>query len=161
MAVPGLFELRIRPVREVDLDRVLEIECASFDQPWSFASFNRIFRRSPEDFLIAEIDGEVIGYAVMGEGATHLMDLAVEKRYRCLGIGEALIKAGLERARIKGAPYVKLEVRVSNTIARNLYHKLGFRERGIIPDYYLDGESALLLLKDLSGGHPSRIWGRF
>lgn len=154
----AIVEVRIRTVREGDLDRVIEIERESFDQPWSDASFHRMYRRSPEDFMVAEANGKVIGYAVMGEEATHLMDLAVDKEYRGQGIGEALVKAGLNRARAKDAPHVKLEVRMSNKPAKNLYHKLGFRERGILPNYYLDGEAALLLVKDMkTRGHG---WGR-
>jgi ribosomal-protein-alanine N-acetyltransferase len=37
-----------------------------------------------------------------------------------------------------GARYVTLEVRVSNSVARALYEKLGFHEAGIRPRYYTD-----------------------
>jgi ribosomal-protein-alanine N-acetyltransferase len=44
------------------------------------------------------------------------------------------------------AEFVTLEVRVSNTIAQNLYRKYGFTEVGLRHRYYHDnGEDALLM----------------
>lgn|GEM_PF-2811381 len=40
-------------------------------------------------------------------------------------------------------------MRVSNKEAIGLYRRLGFEEVGFIPNYYLDGEDALIMSKDI------------
>jgi ribosomal-protein-alanine N-acetyltransferase len=45
---------------------------------------------------------------------------------------------------------VRLEVRVSNTVAISLYRSLGYREEGVIRGYYRDGEDALRMSVRLS-----------
>lgn len=43
-----------------------------------------------------------------------------------------------------------LEVRVSNGPARALYESLGFEDLSRRPSYYVDGEDALVLVKNLT-----------
>jgi ribosomal protein S18 acetylase RimI-like enzyme len=44
---------------------------------------------------------------------------------------------------------VRLEVRVSNHVAQQLYRSTGFMEIGFIPFYYKDGEGAIVMRKVL------------
>jgi hypothetical protein len=61
-------------------------------------------------------------------------------------VGERLLLAMLDLAIDKGAREATLEVRLSNTAARNLYEKYGFRPVGIRPNYYSDdNEDALIM----------------
>ncbi|MGC8937009.1 MAG: ribosomal protein S18-alanine N-acetyltransferase, partial [Candidatus Methanomethylicaceae archaeon] len=113
-------------------------------------------------FLVAEVDGKVIGYnmcriefgisnlraAFAKKG--HVISIAVMKEYRNRGIGYSLMMEGIKRVRECGATEIYLEVRVSNKPAIELYRKLGFRASRIIESYYRDGEDAYLMVKDLS-----------
>ena len=48
-----------------------------------------------------------------------------------------------------GAQYLTLEVRVSNTLAQNMYRKYGFKETGVRRRYYSDNnEDALIMWSD-------------
>jgi ribosomal protein S18 acetylase RimI-like enzyme len=61
-------------------------------------------QRDPELFLVAELDGEIIGTVLGGyDGRRGLVyHLAVEHAWRAQGVGRALMQAVEERLRAKG-----------------------------------------------------------
>ena len=78
-------------------------------------------------------DGEhVVGIATLIEvhklsGSSCLVEhVVVDEGYRGQGLGEALMKKMIERARARGAGAVGLTSRPSRTAANKLYKKLGF-----------------------------------
>jgi ribosomal protein S18 acetylase RimI-like enzyme len=56
-------------------------------------------------------------------------DLVVDSRARGRGIGEALCRAALERARIQGAATLDLTSHPTREAANRLYQRLGFQRR--------------------------------
>ena len=65
------------------------------------------------------------------------------------GIGELLLIGAIELAMSRCAEVVTLEVRPSNVVAKNLYQKYGFKERGVRKSYYADdGEDAMIMTTD-------------
>jgi ribosomal-protein-alanine N-acetyltransferase len=69
--------------------------------------------------------------------------------HRGQGLGEFMLVALIDIAYQIGAKWVTLEVRVSNSIAQNLYRKYGFREAGMRHKYYSDNqEDALIMWTD-------------
>jgi ribosomal-protein-alanine N-acetyltransferase len=93
----------------------------------------------------------VVGYAglwLMVDEA-HVTSIAVSPPFRGFGVGELLFLALVDMSREIGAHYMTLEVRVSNTLAQNLYRKFGFKEAGIRRRYYSDNnEDALIMWSD-------------
>lgn len=63
--------------------------------------------------------------------ATHawIEDVVVDREWRGRGIGEALTRAALERARERGAHCVDLTSRPAREEANRLYQRLGFKLR--------------------------------
>jgi len=93
----------------------------------------------------------IIGYSGMWILAdeAHIMSIASTEEYRHKGVGEALLIGIIDLARKHRARIVTLEVRVSNTIAQNLYLKYGFRKTGLRKGYYLDNrEDAIIMTTD-------------
>ena len=79
----------------------------------------------------------------------HIVSVGVRSTYRGRGIGELLLIGAIEQAMDRQAAAVTLEVRPSNWIAINLYHKYGFQERGLRKSYYSDNrEDALIMTTD-------------
>ena len=79
-----------------------------------------------------------------------LENIVVASEVRRTGIGKKLMDTLLVRARQTNSDAVFLEVRASNTSARRLYEKLGFRETGRRKAYYSNpGEDAILYSKIL------------
>ena len=103
----------------------------------------------------------------------HIVSVGVRGTLRGRGIGELLLIGAIEQAMARDARVVSLEVRPSNMVARNLYHKYGFRSRGLRKSYYADNrEDAIImttdpikeapfpdLLRSLTLAHERR-WGR-
>ena len=79
----------------------------------------------------------------------HLTNLAVQRQYRGKGLGELLVLATIDLAAELKASFITLEVRDSNLVAQNLYHKYGFVQMGIRRGYYLDNrEDAIIMSTD-------------
>ncbi len=89
-------------------------------------------------FLVAERDGEVLGYAgcqtVLDEG--YVTNVAVSPNCRREGIGRALIAGLLGQAGERGLGFVTLEVRASNLPAIGLYKAMGFGKVGVRKNFY-------------------------
>ena len=92
-------------------------------------------------------ESQVIGYVglrLQGPGV-HISTIAVHPDWRGKGLGELLLLTAMEKAlELKGST-VTLEVRPSNRVAQRLYHKYGFRFKGVNRGYYRDGEDAWLM----------------
>jgi ribosomal-protein-alanine N-acetyltransferase len=143
--------VKLRPFVLADLKRVMEIEWESF-LDGDEALYRELHEEWLDGFLVAELDGVVIGFLVLVitlEGEGRVFALAVDSRYRGKGVGRLLLKAAFTTLRKLRIGFVRLEVRVGNQIAQRLYQSMGFMEIGFIPFYYKDGEGALVMRKVL------------
>lgn len=133
------YDVVVRPMRESDLDRVLQIEYVAFTMPWSSLTYRNLLQRNDAALYVADSpeDG-VVGYAamwsVLDEG--ELGTLATDPRRRSRGVASRLLERVLERARTQHLKAVFLEVRVSNEDARRLYERFGFERVGLRRNYY-------------------------
>ena len=83
------------------------------------------------------------GYArILDEG--HIMNIAVDDKYRRQGIATEILNKIIEDGFKKGIKAFTLEVRKSNIGAIRLYEKAGFKSAGIRPHYYPDKEDACI-----------------
>ncbi len=87
--------------------------------------------------LVAERDGQVIGYSYSGvEGNDYmslrgpagvLYDIVVDPGHRQQGVGRMLLNASLEALKARGAPRVVLSTAERNAPAQHLFDRAGFR----------------------------------
>ncbi len=75
--------------------------------------------------------------------SVRIYSLAVLPEFRGEGVGEQLIRAVFEEARIAGIAAVTLEADAANDRLLEWYRGLGFTPRTVLPDYYADGEDAV------------------
>ncbi|MFD5340944.1 GNAT family N-acetyltransferase [Streptomyces hawaiiensis] len=102
-------------------------------------------RHTPEDCLVAELDGRLAGYVHLGfptpldsnRHVRQIQGLAVAEGARGRGVGRALVRAAVEEARLRGARRITLRVLGHNTAARALYAAEGFTVEGILPEEFL------------------------
>lgn len=120
------------------MDRVAELEAASFASPWKADTFLRLVDRPGAELWVAEEDGEVVGYAVLWcvLDQAELANIAVAPELRGRGIGGRLLDHVLSAVRERGVHSVFLEVRESNHTARRMYAARGFEEIGVRRGYY-------------------------
>jgi ribosomal-protein-alanine N-acetyltransferase len=133
-----------------DLDGVLAIEDASFNNPTSRAWYEAELAR-PEVckvFVIRTPDRSVAGFAAFWKvlDEMHINNLAVHPDCRQRGLGRRLLAAVLAAAYGMGVRRATLEVRRSNLAAQRLYAAAGFRVVGVREGYYAEPvEDALVL----------------
>lgn len=143
--------VRIRDLKPQDMQVILSIEYKCFRDPYPPGLLNQLNAMHPGGFLVAEVDGKVVGYVigVMRWGSTgHILSIAVDPPYQRHGVGSALMASIMDRLRAKGAKNVRLEARKSNLAAQRFYLKLGFKRQEEIPYYYEDGESGVAMSYD-------------
>jgi ribosomal protein S18 acetylase RimI-like enzyme len=98
----------------------------------------------------ATVSGVMAGFIASdlkpGEQMAWIATVCVLPEYRRRGIGTALLDVVEKKLTV---PRVRLNVRVSNHTAINLYRELQYHQVGIWPQYYQDGEDAFILEKEL------------
>lgn len=97
-----------------------------WDEPQQDGFFTRDW--ADAEFEILEVDGQACGYACIEEREDdfHVRELVVHPRFQGRGIGTAVLRETMERARARGVP-VHLGTFLHNRAA-DLYRRLGFRE---------------------------------
>jgi ribosomal-protein-alanine N-acetyltransferase len=156
----------IRRMRVDDLDRIMEIERASFGRDaYDRNLFAEYTRKCGELFLVAErgfdgsTAGKVWGYALTclavrrrGEDSGKLAELisvAVDPAARGTGAAKALMDSTLRRLRSRQVIRLGLMVKVTNQRARAFYERYGFKKVRIVRAYYEDGQDGCLMAKQL------------
>jgi RimJ/RimL family protein N-acetyltransferase len=87
-------------------------------------------------YLVAEIDGRLVGSATFARGAqvknahTASVGVAILEEARGVGLGAALLRAGTDWARSVGVRKLTLGVFATNERALRLYRRLGYQEEG-------------------------------
>ena len=123
--------ISFREMKPEDAECVAAIEAASFPVPWSRQSFWEEASNEKTYYLLAIVEGEIVGYAgawlVLDEA--QVTNIAVAPLHRGRGVGRALLTELIGRVKVRGAERMTLEVRPSNTAAIALYHALGFGNR--------------------------------
>jgi [ribosomal protein S18]-alanine N-acetyltransferase len=93
----------------------------------------------------------IVGFAGMWLmlDEAHITTIAIHPEYRSRGLGELELNSLIGIAYEINAQRVTLEVRVSNTVAQNLYRKYGFMVVGTRRRYYSDNnEDAYIMTTD-------------
>ncbi len=95
-------------------------------------------------YVVVEVDIRYLPFEMRTEKRGHVLNLAVDPRFRRRGLATKLMEHGLAWLRQQGMSEVWLEVRVSNKAARLLYQKLGFSEMRRLWRYYGDEDAVVM-----------------
>ena len=137
----------LRQWTALDVERINQIEQASFSDPWSKQMLDGVVKLPNFFGLVTENEGVVVGYI----GATSVLDegeillVAVDEKFRGNGLGKTLVSALLENYSKSGIKKVFLEVRRGNAAAIACYKKSGFVKIAERARYYSDGEDAIIM----------------
>ncbi len=142
--------IRLAPMTVDDLPRVREIEREAFALPWP----KDAYRAEIEDnqvacYIVARDEHDtVVGFAGMWVifDEAHVTTIAVHRRHRGQGIGKRLLLGLIERALARGARWMTLEVRPSNTVALAMYRAFGFRDVALRKRYYSDNNEDAVVM---------------
>lgn len=139
-------------MQAADCSQVAKIESEVFSEPWSENSFLSEVTLENHIYLVAENEEnqDIMGYCglweVAGEG--QITNVCVAKKYRGQKVAKQMMTELLCTADKLHITATTLEVRVSNTIAIQLYETLGFRRAGLRKGFYSHPkEDALIMWK--------------
>ena len=143
----------LRPMRDDDLDAVLDIELRAYPFPWTRGIFQDCLRADYPAWVLQR-DDAIVGYGLLSIAAdeAHVLNVCTAPGQQGRGHGRRLLRALLMLAQGRGAQRVFLEVRPSNSAAIALYHAEGFNEIGRRPRYYPakgGREDAIVMAKEL------------
>ena len=148
-------DIVIRKMGVEDVPRVVDIERRVFAMPWTPGMFAKETSAVQDSLPLVALAGDrLIGYAVLWFVGVrvHLANIAVDAKFRRLGIGRMLLERVFEETRRRGSSKVSLETRVSNQAAVGLFRKMRFRTVTISHGYYTDNdEDALVMVRSLEG----------
>ena len=144
----------LAPMREHDLEEVMEIESAIYTHPWTRGNFADSLRAGYE-CRVLRLGGGLLGYFVLmvAAGEAHLLNLSIGAAHQRTGHGSWLLGEAMALARKLGARSLFLEVRPSNRAAQALYTRFGFRRIAVRRGYYpapAGREDALVLTLPLA-----------
>lgn len=177
--------LTLRYMHTADIPEVVAIERESFKPAWSSDSYRFEINRSECSYMVVleqtitqpthglrrllnRVRGkedETERHAIVGFGGlwkiedeAHISTIASHPVYRGKSYGEILLAGMIHRAIDLGAGYIVLEVRVSNTVAQNLYHKYHFDIVDIKRGYYQnDNEDAYDMRVELTSANREKL----
>lgn len=146
-AIGRLGALLVRTHHDFDPERFI---AATPQTEHGYASFLGTQLMEPNVVvLVAEWNGEVLGYAYAGvEGRDYmslrgpagvLYDIVVDPAHRGRGVGRVLLDATLAALEARGAPRVVLSTAERNEPAQRLFAHAGFRRTMIEMTRELDG----------------------
>ena len=109
-------------------------------EAWREEDFRLALEQASQVFFVAR-EGERLlgcGGVLCGMEQGDILTVGVEPDVRRGGIGSALLTAMIEEFRARGGEQLFLEVRASNSPARGLYEKFGFKPVSVRRNYYRD-----------------------
>jgi [ribosomal protein S18]-alanine N-acetyltransferase len=151
---PTTKRLRIRAMKEEDLDQAKTIDRMSFSLPWPDHSYEYEFYKNPLSLLwVAEVEEKEEKHRVVGTlviwlivDEAHIATIAVHPEYRNQGIAGQMLAEAMRAAVDKGMLQATLEVRANNTFAQQLYKRFGFEIVGRRQRYYRDNNEDAFIM---------------
>jgi RimJ/RimL family protein N-acetyltransferase len=153
-------KVTLRPLRRNDLDPLLRFANALVKERKTNAELGvvsfekRMTRKDEKEFLDRTLEG-ISGRRMVSVSAfdgsrmvgncdinrrrlkdvshTGVLGIVIMDGYRGVGLGERMIRIALHQAQVLGIWLVELDVFATNSIARRLYQRVGFKEVGTIP----------------------------
>jgi len=134
-------EAQFEAMTESWFEAVLRVEQSAYPHPWTRGNFSDSLRAGYQALVLtggSRPHAELLGYfvAMKGVDEVHLLNITVAPAYQRQGWARVMLDALALWSRGEGAQWLWLEVRLSNTRARAVYERYGFRHVGSRRQYY-------------------------
>jgi len=139
--------IHIRWLIRRDMLDVLVIENESYSEPWTeegFIQFIHELRQRNQIGMVAEVDGQVVGFMLyeLRKTSLYLINIAVHPCARRQGVARAMI----EKLRSKLSPdqrsLLLADIRESNLLGQLFFRGVGMRAVKVMRKHYDNGEDA-------------------
>ena len=146
--------IQILELTNEDIDAILPLENELYHKPWLKKDYEYELNENPFAYYLKMIDkdsNEIMGYIgfwIKFEFA-EITKVSIAKKYQGYKLSKLLMQDAENRMKLAECENCTLEVRVSNTVAINLYKSFGYNIVTTRKRYYENGEDAYLMLKEL------------
>jgi ribosomal-protein-alanine N-acetyltransferase len=132
--------VHIRWMIRRDMPEVLDIECQSFEFPWSEEDFIRCLRQRNCIGMVAEFEEKVVGFMIyeLHKTRLHVLNFAVNPKFRRRAVGQAMMGKLVSKLSHQRRNRILLEVRETNLSAQLFFRNIGFRAVSVLRDFYDD-----------------------
>jgi ribosomal protein S18 acetylase RimI-like enzyme len=144
-----------RPARPDDLNALvaLELQCFESDR-LTRRQFRYMLARAQAIILVIDDHQlNLLGYVLVlfnrATSVARLYSIAVAPTARHQGIAQQLVLAAEQATWMRERAYLRLEIRRDNLPSQRLFERLGYRQFGVVADYYADHMAALRYEKTL------------
>jgi ribosomal protein S18 acetylase RimI-like enzyme len=147
-------ETRVRTAVKADLNALVALENESFQSDrLSRRSYRALLARASASILVVDGGSSLVGSAVLlfnrANSIARLYSIAVAPSMRGRGVARSLLRAAERAALEHECAVMRLEVRVDNKAACELYESEGFALVERLAGYYQDGTDAVRLERSL------------
>jgi ribosomal-protein-alanine N-acetyltransferase len=144
--------MHLRDFRSEDLETLYGIDQACFAPgiAYSREALGEFIGNRRSRTWVAEEKGVVGGFLIAerrAHKAAHIVTIDVVESWRRRSVGSLLMDAAEDWAREHQLVFVYLEAAENNAPALSFYEARGYRKVDLVPNYYSDGASALIMLK--------------
>ena len=138
--------IEIVPLTVDRVDEVVGIEQRVYPTPWTKQIFLDELAAPRRVYLVALMEGEVVGYGgmMLVTEEAHITTVVTRPERRRARVATRLMLELVSRAVRKGTRSLTLEVRSSNQAAQALYRRFGMAPVGVRKKYYVS-EDALIM----------------
>lgn len=142
-------DIKVIRMNRLILSDIATLETECFTHPWAYETLED-YLNNPDAHFFAAVsgDGKTVGYigSYIVRDEAYVTNVAVTSDARRMGVGRTLVKVCSENAKLRGASFISLEVRLSNTAAIGLYKSEGFESVAVRPRFYRDPEEDALIM---------------
>lgn len=137
--------------------RKLHEVCFQAELAFDDIVLDRVLRHQNTINLVAELDGEIVGFAAALHGSrpkARLLTIQTHPEARGRGVARSLLETVEQTVRARKARLLELEVHVDNEPAIRLYEDVGFEVEQEDPTAYpsLEETTGYVMHKPLDGG---------
>ena len=151
---PTAMKITLRDYAPADFEELYQIDQQSFEPAIAYS------RRQLREYLdiegaeciVAESGGKIAGFIVTAHerGVGNVVTIDVQPAYRHQSMGTLLLAEAERRLAVNGVTSIEIETATDNVSAIAFWKKHGYRNRGVIRNYYPNGRDAFSMTKTLS-----------
>lgn len=147
-------KITLRDYASTDFETLYEIDQQSFEPAiaYSRGQLREYLRLEGAECVLAESGGKIAGFIVTGHesGIGYVVTIDVLPPHRRQSLGTMLLAEAERRLVASGVRTMELETATDNASAIAFWQKHGYRNRGVIKNYYPNGRDAYSMSKKLS-----------
>lgn len=146
------YQIRLAEAADVNQLLDLELRCFTSDR-FNKRQFAYLVKKANGLVFVYEIDKKIVGSLILlkrkNSQRLRIYSISVDPDFRGKGIASKLLSQAEKAATDQNLKALTLEVKSTNRAAIDLYVRFGFETKSVKENYYEDGNSAFVMVKEI------------